>query len=338
MTSSIQKIYERIAKGELRGFVVPAFNLRALTFDSAKALFRVAKKEQAGIFMFELARTEMKYTDQSVEQYVDSIVSAAKEENYDGPLFFLGDHYYPSFGIKRLIKKSIKSGFYNIDIDASNTNNNAKITAQLTRYIRKINPDIAIGGEISAVGGKNTNIDDFNDFIEEYNRYLRGTKGIIKVAVQTGTSHGGKMSISGEIEKADLDFKTLALLSQEAKKYGMAGAVQHGASTLPEEYFDRLVETGICEIHLATVFQNIVMDNLEQELIENINKWVTKHYDKKKDENDIQFIYRNRKRALCKFKKQINNTKNKDNIIFKLEDKFQFFIKKLKISGTKDVL
>jgi len=36
-------------------------------------------------------------------------------------------------------------------------------------------------------------------------------------------------------------------------KYGMAGAVQHGASTLPAELFDRFPKLGACEIHLATV-------------------------------------------------------------------------------------
>ena len=46
-----------------------------------------------------------------------------------------------------------------------------------------------------------------------------------------------------------------------ASEYGMAGAVQHGASTLPAELFDRFPELGACEIHLATEFQNMLFDH-----------------------------------------------------------------------------
>ena len=40
----------------------------------------------------------------------------------------------------------------------------------------------------------------------------------------------------------------------------MAGCVQHGASTLPEEAFHHFPEHGTAEIHLATGFQNILYD------------------------------------------------------------------------------
>ena len=48
-------------------------------------------------------------------------------------------------------------------------------------------------------------------------------------------------------------------LSQVARdKYGMGGAVQHGASTLPDDLFNKFPEVKTLEIHLATGFQNIV--------------------------------------------------------------------------------
>src|SRR5215471_19331607 len=39
----------------------------------------------------------------------------------------------------------------------------------------------------------------------------------------------------------------------------MAGAVQHGASTLPPEYFGHFPDHDCAEIHLATEFQNLPM-------------------------------------------------------------------------------
>ena len=60
--SSIQSFYEARAKENLIRFTVPAINLRTLTFDLAKAVFRAAKKINAGAFVFEIARSEIGYT------------------------------------------------------------------------------------------------------------------------------------------------------------------------------------------------------------------------------------------------------------------------------------
>ena len=46
------------------------------------------------------------------------------------------------------------------------------------------------------------------------------------------------------------------------EKYGLAGAVQHGASTLPDEAFNNFPRTETAEIHLATNFQNMLYDHL----------------------------------------------------------------------------
>jgi len=41
----------------------------------------------------------------------------------------------------------------------------------------------------------------------------------------------------------------------------MGGAVQHGASTLPDDMFDLFPKKGTMEVHLATGFQNIIFDS-----------------------------------------------------------------------------
>jgi len=43
---STQKLYEKMAQGEYKGFTVPAINIRTLTFDFAKTIFRAAHKDQ----------------------------------------------------------------------------------------------------------------------------------------------------------------------------------------------------------------------------------------------------------------------------------------------------
>jgi len=364
--SSTQKLYEKIAKREIGGFTVPAFNIRTLTFDVAKALFRAAKKERAGVFLVELARSEMEYTSQSPQEYSSLIVKASKEEKFEGVIFLQGDHFKPNLeeylssrkqkkeleNLENLIKSAVEAGFYNIDIDGSALplEDNIFLTSSLTAFIRKIQPKettISIGGEIGEIGGKNTTLKELRDFIEGYRRELAkigNFEGIIKVAVQTGTSHGGKILPSGILEVMKEDFDTLRALSQEAKKYGLAGAVQHGASTLPEDYFKKFPETGACEIHLATLFQNIIYDSdyFPAGLREKIYQWLREKYSvyKKEDESDIQFIYRFRKKALGPFKKEISQIpqKNIDKICEELEEKFIFFFKALNVSNTSELI
>ncbi len=63
--ASIHELYMARGKDAIQQpFTVPAMNLRVLAFDLAKAVFRAAKKINAGAMIFEIARSEMNYTDQ----------------------------------------------------------------------------------------------------------------------------------------------------------------------------------------------------------------------------------------------------------------------------------
>src|SRR2546422_7528830 len=101
--------------------------------------------------------------------------------------------------------------------------------------------------------------------MEVYRRTLKrlGTApGISKISVQTGTSHGGVVLPNGSIAKVQLDLQALKALSRDAQtKYGLGGAVQHGASTLPRDAFGNFPACEAIEIHLATNFQTIVFDH-----------------------------------------------------------------------------
>ena len=353
---STQKLYQKIAGEKIGGFTVPAFNIRTLTFDVAGALFRAAKKEKAGSFIVELAQSEMNYTNQSPADYVREVKEAAKEENFNGVLFFQGDHFKPSQGnLRELIKRSLEAGFYNIDIDGSSMGSlkeNAAQTAVYNKFIREVEPKditVSVGGEVSRIGGANSTREELEQFLQLYQNYFWGQspKGdspqissqIIKIAVQTGTSHGGIVLPSGKLKDIEADFQTLKELSEVARTYGLAGAVQHGASTLEEKDFEKFSQTGACEIHLATIFQNIILDNgdFPEELIEKMYSWVRKNFKKKEEETEEQFLYKNRKRALGPFKKEILKIpqKNVKNICEELEEKFSMFFKKLNISETK---
>ncbi|MBW2562206.1 MAG: aldolase, partial [Deltaproteobacteria bacterium] len=131
MASSIQTLYEAMGSGAVSGFTVPAINLRGITYYSAQAVFRAAMKAGAGPVIFEIARSEIGYTDQRPSEYTTVITAAAIKTGYTGPLFLQGDHFQVNAkkyaddpeteiqAIKSLIREAIEAGFYNIDIDAS---------------------------------------------------------------------------------------------------------------------------------------------------------------------------------------------------------------------------
>ena len=367
--ASIQGLYEAAGKGKYSGKTVPAMNIRGLTFDTARAVFRAALKDKVGALIFEIARSEIGYTLQRPAEYTACVLAAAIAEGFQGPVFMQGDHFQINAGKYRadpqkelnavtdLSEEAVAAGCYNIDIDASTVvdlskatieeqqKENSRITAEMTRFIRKLQPQgitISIGGEIGEVGTTNSTVEDLDAFMSGYKKLIGpDIKGISKISVQTGTSHGGVVLPDGSIAKVKLDFKTLEDLSRTAReKYGMGGAVQHGASTLPDEAFHKFPEVGTLEVHLATGFQNIVFDSphFPNELIKKINDILVEKYatERKSGETDEQFLYKTRKKAFGDFKKEMWSLPESTLIAIgvELEDRFSLLFQKLNVVNT----
>ena len=63
--ASIHELYIAIGRGDVpSNFTVPAINVRAMNFNTSRAIFRAANKLDVGSMLFEIARSEMGYTDQ----------------------------------------------------------------------------------------------------------------------------------------------------------------------------------------------------------------------------------------------------------------------------------
>ena len=219
----------------------------------------------------------------------------------------------------------------------------------MTRFIRSIEPDgvtISIGGEIGEIGRGNSTVADLRAFMAGYLRRLdAGVKGISKISVQTGTTHGGVVLPDGSMADVSLDFKVLEDLSRVAREeYGMGGAVQHGASTLPDEAFDMFPKTGAIEVHLATGFQNIIYDSphFPGELLDKINRHLLDKYsnERKPGDTEEQFLYKTRKKAFGDFKQEIWGIpeENLREIGKELESRFSLLFRKLNVVNTADLV
>jgi len=367
--ASIHHFYRARGRGEFGGFTVPAINLRTLTYDLARAIFRIARSNRAGAFILEIARSEISYTAQRPIEYAGVCLAAAIREGWKGPVFIQGDHFQVNAKkylqnpdeeiemLNSLIREALAAGFYNIDIDSSTLVDlskqgvkeqqrlNFSVCAAFTRFIRLHQPEgveVSVGGEIGEIGRKNTTPEELEAFMEGYQEELGSSlEGISKISVQTGTSHGGVVLPDGSIARVNVDFETLRTLSRLAReKYTLAGAVQHGASTLPENMFHKFPEVETAEIHLATQFQNMVYESqyFPDELRKRMYAWLKENHrnEWKKGETESQFIYKTRKRALGEFKTEIMRLKPEIRaaIAAEVEAKIAFLFSQLNLANT----
>jgi fructose/tagatose bisphosphate aldolase len=373
VSASIDPLYRAMGRGEVKGFTVPAINVRALVYDFARAIAATAVKEDVRAVIFELARSEMGYTGQSCAEFACVVTAAALKEGYEGPLFVQGDHFQVNAkkyavdpaaevaAVRALCEEAVAAGYGNIDVDTSTIVDLSKVTldeqqrnnythaAELTARIREVEPDgmtISVGGEIGEVGLANSTVGELRAYMDGYAKKLEalspGAVGISKISVQTGTSHGGVPLPDGRVADAEIDFDTLRELSRVARaEYGIAGCVQHGASTLPDEVFDLFPKQGTAEIHLATAFQTLILSHpaFPKDLTADIDAWCMreKKAERKPGMTDAQFLYKTRKFAWAAFKRRCWDLpeENRAAIRASLSSMVSMLCGKLGVRGTK---
>jgi fructose/tagatose bisphosphate aldolase len=368
--ASIHDLYMARGRNEVHGFTVPAINVRGASYDTARSIFRTAIAMKAGAFLLEIARSEIAYTEQRPAEYVAVMLAAALREGYRGPLFIQGDHFQVNHkkyaadpapeveAVKALVREAVHAGFYNIDIDTSTLVDlskgslseqqrlNYEVGIDILRQVREAEPEgvtISVGGEIGEVGTQNSTVEELRAYMDGFNAALpKGMAGLSKISVQSGTSHGGVVLADGSIADVKLDLDTLETLSKVAREeYGLSGAVQHGASTLPDSAFNNFPKRETAEIHLATNFQNMLYDHLPAALREEIYGWLGENAkdERKATDSDEQFFYKTRKKALGPFKRQLWELPAdvKQKLAATYDEKFRFLFEQLAIGDTADI-
>jgi fructose/tagatose bisphosphate aldolase len=373
-SASIHELYMARARGDVGGFTVPAINIRAQTFDMARIVFESAAADDVAAVIIELARSEQTYTYQRPIDYATACLAGAIAAGWQGPVFLQGDHYQfnakkyaadpeaMTEEIRRACRLAVDAGYRNIDIDASTLVDltlagedeqqraNYERTAELVALIRTLEPDgvtVSVGGEIGEVGKSNSTEAELRAYLDglrcELTRLVPAAVGISKVSVQTGTSHGGVVLPDGSVGTAAVDFGVHERLGAVARaEYGLAGTVQHGASTLPDEMFHRFRDVETAEIHLATGFQNTMYEHpaFPAELHEAIERWCFENAldERKPEQTDQQFVYTTRKKALGPFKRELWDLASSDEILAEQARKIRFLYRELGVVGSRPMV
>lgn len=272
-----------------------------------------------------------------------------------------------------LIKKLLENGFGSIDLDMSplerrnepelsfdeQQQENYKLTAAKVVEVRRLQEQLGLpytvmlGGETGEVGKTNTRKEDIEAYarglIKELNLSQDAMgmllQGISKIAVQTGTSHGGVTLPDGTVAKVKIDFGVLKMAREAGLPFGWTGPVQHGASTLPEEAFSQFVENGAAEVHLATGFQDILYDLgifTVPELQAKIDRYLVDKFigEWKPGKTFAQFARDTRKKTNGPFKFDIWTLPEEVRIAVSkaLKNKFAFLFGALGVTDTKDIV
>ena len=334
-SASIHELYLARGRGEFDAtrFTVPAINVRASTYLTARQAFAAALERDAGAVIFEIAKSR-----DGVHRPAPGRVHRRRSwplpsgRAGDGPVFLQGDHFQfnatkwrddpdaemagpegpdPRGDRRRLPEHRHRQQHAGrpvaADVAAQQAVNAAN-TVELTLLIRDLQPDgvtISVGGEIGEVGKANSTEEELRAYLDGY--FGSCTAPACRASARSASRPGPAMAAcalpDGIVAEVSIDFDTLRRLSTVAREeYGLAGAVQHGASTLPDEAFHHFPANGTAEIHLATGFQNILYDEpgLPAELRAEMMAWCLANCaDERKDgETDEQFLYKTRKKAL----------------------------------------
>jgi len=370
--ASIQELYVARGRGGWGHATVPAMNLRGWTYQTTRAAFRAARKRKAGLLIFEQALMESVYAAQPPAEYTAAVLAAGLREGHRGPIFLQADHDQVNAGnyaqdparevarLSAVIREQIAASFFNIDVDASTVVDlglpglveqqrlNAELTARFTRLVRTLEPagvTISVGAEIGEVGAHNTTPEELRAFMATYPAALAaagGGAGITKVSVNSGTYHGGKVLPDGSLAKVPVAFDTLADISRVGRtEFGLAGAVQHGASTLPMDYFGKFPESGTVEIHLALGFNNLIFDHprLPQAVKDEIRAYCFAHHagERKPDQTEAQFIYTTRKKAWAGMKQRFWELPGdiQESLMGSLEEMFGQMFDRMQVGETE---
>jgi fructose-bisphosphate aldolase, class II len=315
--------------------IVMAANIRIGA--SARGIMMAAKELDAAV-IFEIAKSEVKYTAQSPKVFADGILKCAKDVVFDQPYVIHGDH----IGVKSpdpkdvgsaadLIKGEIAAGFTSFAIDASHNFNaaaptvreqlkdNIEITTKLCALIPK---DASLEVEVGEVGKVDpktgekaiTTVEEAHTFIKAIND--NGYRPDL-LATNNGTSHGNIYDKAGNPIPKSINVERTAEIARAIRPYGVRIA-QHGITGTPLEYMPRLIEAGIAKGNVGTNWQNISLAAMPKDLVKRMEEWTLTCEDsqkmraKKPGIKDGELIGKNIKTAIGPFKAEIDSLKGED--------------------------
>ncbi|MEK7555429.1 MAG: class II fructose-bisphosphate aldolase [Patescibacteria group bacterium] len=194
------------------------------------------------------------------------LVKSLREE-YDYPIFLNSDHTHSL----EKIKQAVEAGFDAVLFDGGKLpfEENIKKTKEVVNYVKSVNPDILVEGELGYLGGssvilkeipKDASINE-EDLTkpEQAARFVQET-GVDLLAPAVGNLHG----MFKDRPNPDLNIERI----KAVRKAAGVPLVLHGGSGIRDEDFLAAIEAGISTIHINTELRLAWRQGIEKGLKE----------------------------------------------------------------------
>ena len=222
---------------ENKGSAVGHFNFAEITV--LKAALKAAQELNAPIIL----GTSEKEADFIGRKEAAALIKIYKDKGL--PVFLNADH---TKSLEK-IKESVEAGYDSVLFDGSELSleENIKKTKEVVEWVKSVNPNVVVEGEIGYIGSGSKLLDEIPKGIsvtsvEDAIRFVKET-GVDMLAPAVGNIHG--IVKSGE-PRLDID---LIKSIKEAVKIPL---VLHGASGNSNEDIKAAIEAGISIIHINT--------------------------------------------------------------------------------------
>ncbi|MBI4993988.1 class II fructose-bisphosphate aldolase [Candidatus Wolfebacteria bacterium] len=192
-------------------------------------------------------------------------------EEFNWPIFLNADHTHSL----EKIKEAVLAGFDAVLFDGGKLaiEENIKKTKEVVEYVRSINPNILVEGELGYIGSSSTILKDIPEGAaiksedltkpEEAAYFVKET-GVDLLAPAVGNIHG----MFKNSPNPNLDIKRIKNLSQSVDKFG-ARLVLHGGSGISDDDFIKAIDAGISIIHINTEIRLAWRQGVEKALAQN---------------------------------------------------------------------
>ncbi len=257
----MNNLKEIIQEAEKNKLAIGHFNVSDLT--GLKAVFEVSRALNVPVIIG-VSEGEREFI--GVKQIVALIKSLREEYNF--PIFLNADH---TKSLEK-IKEAVEAGFDAAVFDVSEFpfDENIKKTKEVVEYVKSVNPDFLIEGELGYIGsgsallkeipaGAAVKLEDLTK-PEEASRFIKETR-VDLLAPAVGNIHG----ILKDAPQPDLNIERI----KEIKKAVGIPLVLHGGSGIKDEDFLAAIDAGISIIHINTELRLAWRQGVEKALKEN---------------------------------------------------------------------
>ena len=258
---------EIIKNAENRKIAIGHFNISNL--EQLKAIF------EAGQELSRLVGTKIPLiigTSEGEANFIGFKQAAALvkilREEFDYPIFLNADHVHSLEKAKEAVLAGYDAVIF--DASASSFEENVAKTKETVNFIRTINPEILVEGEIGFIGasskilkeipeGAAVNSGDLTKS-EQASRFIKETKADL-LAPAVGNIHG----MFKNMPNPDLNIQRI----REIRKAAGVPLVLHGGSGIKKEDFLAAIDAGISIIHINTEIRWAWRQRLEKSLRDN---------------------------------------------------------------------